>query len=217
MASRLLIGLSNRVNKEDLVGYGMIGLLDAVNKFEYERGLQFETYAIWRIRGSMIDGLRQEDYLSRSLREKSKKIEEAYSVLEQQLLRSATDEELCQYLNISRDELHKLLAETALANMLSMDDPIVDEEGENSRYALIADKKEREPEDIVDRKQTKLLLAEAIDRLPEKERLVVSLFYYEELTLTEIADIMNLSPSRISQLHAKALYRMRATIKRSMA
>lgn len=214
VANRLSIGLSTSVKKEDLISHGQIGLLDAVNKFEYERGLQFETYAIWRIRGAMIDGLRQEDWLSRSLREKAKKIEEAYSVLEQKLLRSVTDRELCEYLNMSLNELHKLLSDTAFANMLSMDDPIVDEEGESSRHTLVADRKEKEPEDILEREQTKILLAEAIDRLPEKERLVVNLFYYEELTLTEIARIMNLSPSRISQLHSKAVYRMRAALKR---
>lgn len=214
VASRLSIGLSTSVKKEDLISYGRLGLLDAVNKFEYERGLQFETYAIWRIRGAMIDGLRQEDWLSRSLREKTKKIEEAYGELEQKYLRSVTDEELCQHLNMSMSELNKLLSDTAFANMLSMDDPILDEEGESSRHTLIADRKEEEPEDILEREQTKILIAEAIERLPEKERLVVNLFYYEELTLTEIARIMNLSPSRISQLHSKAVYRMRAALKR---
>lgn len=214
VANRLSIGLSSSVKKEDLISYGRIGLLDAVNKFEYERGLQFETYAIWRIRGAMIDGLRQEDWLSRSLREKTKKIEEAYSELEQKLLRSVTDRELCEYLGLTLDELHKLLSDTAFANMLSMDDPVLDEEGENSRHLLVADHKEKEPEDILDREQTKILLAQTIDRLPEKERLVVNLFYYEELTLTEIARIMNLSPSRISQLHSKAVYRMRTALKR---
>lgn len=213
VANRLSISLSTAVNKEDLISYGRFGLLDALNKFDYKRKLKFETYAIWRIRGAMIDGLRQEDWLSRSLREKTKKIEEAYSKLEQQLLRSVTDEELCEHLNITMSELHKMLSDTALANMLSMDDPILDEEGESSRHTLVADRKEEEPEDILDRKQTKAILTEAIDRLPENERLVVNLFYYEELTLTEIARIMDLSPSRISQLHSKAVYRMRVALK----
>lgn len=217
VANRLSVGLSSSVKKEDLISYGRIGLLDAVNKFEYERGLQFETYAIWRIRGAMIDGLRQEDWLSRSLREKTKKIEEAYSALEQKLLRSVTDEELCEHLGLSLRELHKLLSDTAFANMLSMDDPVLDEEGESSRHFLVADRKEKEPESILDREQTKVILAETIERLPEKERLVVNLFYYEELTLTEIARIMNLSPSRISQLHSKALYRMRTALKRQQS
>lgn len=214
VAGRLSVGLSSAVNKDDLLSYGRLGLLDAVNKFEYERGLQFETYAIWRIRGAMIDGLRQEDWLSRSLREKMKKLEDTYALLEQKLLRSVKDEEICDYLGISLDELNKLLADTALANMVSMDDPIQDEEGESSRHALIADRKELEPEDILEREQTKVLLAEAIERLPQNERLVVTLFYYEELTLTEIARIMDLSPSRISQLHSKAVYRMKGTLKR---
>lgn len=212
VANRLSIGLSTAVKKEDLISYGRIGLFDAVNRFEYERGLQFETYAIWRIRGAMIDGLRKEDWLSRSLREKSKKLEEAYSFLEQKLLRSVTDKELCEYLGLTMDELHQLLADTSLANMLSMDDPILDEEGESSRYSLIADRAEKEPENIIEWEQTKQLLAEVVDRLPENERFVVTLFYYEELTLTEIARMMKLSPSRISQLHAKAVYRMRAAL-----
>ena len=130
------------------------------------------------------------------------------------MLRSVTDEELCEHLGLSLRELHKLLSDTAFANMLSMDDPVLDEEGESSRHFLVADRKEKEPESILDREQTKVILAETIERLPEKERLVVNLFYYEELTLTEIARIMNLSPSRISQLHSKALYRMRTALKR---
>lgn len=213
VANRLAIGLPKNVAREDLQSFGVMGLIDAVDKFDYERGLQFETYASWRIRGSIIDGLRQGDWVPRSVREKAKRIEEAYQKLEQQHLRSVTDAEMSEYLGVTEPEFQQMLQELAVTTVCSIDDPIRDEESE-TRLSLLIDEKAKNPEYKVNEFYLKETLAQAIDRLTEKERTVVSLFYFDELSLSEIAEVMNLSPSRISQLHSKAILRMRGALNR---
>jgi RNA polymerase sigma factor FliA len=213
VSSRLAIGLPKNVSKDDLFSYGVMGLIDAVEKFDVDRGLQFETYASWRIRGSIIDGLRSGDWVPRSVREKAKKIEEAYQKLEQQYLRSVTDAEMSSYLDVSEKEFQQMLQEISVTTICSFDDPIKDEESE-TRLALLIDEKAKNPEYKVNEFFLKESLARAIERLTEKERTVVSLFYYEELSLSEIAEVMSLSPSRISQLHSKAILRLRGAMGR---
>lgn len=213
VSNRLAIGLPKNVSKEDLNSCGIMGLIDAIEKFDYERGLQFETYASWRIRGAIIDGLRQGDWAPRSVREKAKKIEEAYHKLEQQYLRSVTDAEISAYLQVSENEFRQMVQDIAVTTICSIDDPIKDEESE-TRLTLLVDETAKNPEYKVNEFFLKETLAKAIDRLTEKERTVVSLFYYEELSLSEIAEVMNLSPSRISQLHSKAILRLRGSLGR---
>lgn len=213
VSGRLAIGLPKSVSKEDLSSYGVMGLIDAVEKFDYARGLQFETYASWRIRGAVIDGLRQGDWVPRSVREKAKKIEEAYQKLEQQYLRSVTDLEISQYLQVSEQEFQQMLQDIAITTVCSIDDPIREEDSE-TRLSLLIDEKAKNPEYKVNEFFLKESLARAIERLTEKERTVVSLFYYEELSLSEIAEVMNLSPSRISQLHSKAILRLKGSLGR---
>ncbi len=216
VATRLSMGLPDTVDKDDLISFGRFGLLDALKKFDYMRGLQFETYGMWRIRGSIIDGLRECDIIPRSVRDKAKKIEEAYTVLEQENLRTVTDEEVSEYLNISVAELRQTLLDVSFASVLSLDEPIQDdEEQKHSRQTVIMDERAEKPETALHKEQRKEILAEAIERLPAKERTVVSLFYYEECSLTEIAEIMELSASRISQLHSKAVFRLRGALNRS--
>jgi RNA polymerase sigma factor for flagellar operon FliA len=210
---RLAIGLPKNVSRDDLASYGIMGLIDAIEKFDYERGLQFETYASWRIRGAMIDGLRQGDWVPRSVREKAKRIEDAYQKLEQHYLRSVTDAEISAYLNVSTKEFQQMLQEIAIATVCSFDDPIREEESE-TRLSLMIDEKAINPEYKVNEFFLKESLAKAIDKLTEKERTVISLFYFEELSLSEIADVMSLSPSRISQLHSKAILRLRGALGR---
>ncbi len=216
VANRLSVSLPSMVDRDDLVSYGRIGLLDALKKFDYSRGLKFETYAMWRIKGAMIDGLRSADWIPRSVRDKSKKIEEAYMTLEQQLQRSVTDEEVCRYLGMTIEEFHKAVQETAItSSVMSLDEPIYDEDDQkNVRHALVIDESSENPEQRVEESHLKKVLIKVIDRLPEKERTVISLSYYEDLSMTEIAEIMGLSTSRISQLHSKALYRLRAAMDR---
>lgn len=213
VVNRLAIGLPKNVSKDDLYSYGIMGLIDAIEKFDYRRGLQFETYASWRIRGSIIDGLRQGDWVPRSVREKAKKIEDAYQKLEQQYLRSVTDAEICSYLQVSESEFHQMLQEISVATICSIDDPIREEENE-TRMSVLIDEKAKNPEYKVNEFFLKETLARAIERLTEKERTVISLFYYEDLSLSEIAEVMNLSPSRISQLHSKAILRLRGSLGR---
>ncbi|MFC5702108.1 FliA/WhiG family RNA polymerase sigma factor [Cohnella faecalis] len=211
VSSRMAVGLPKNVTKDDLASNGAMGLIDAIEKFDYERGLQFETYASWRIRGAIIDGLRQGDWVPRSVRDKAKKMEDAYAVLEQRHLRSATDEEVCSYLNINEKEFQQMLQEVAVAAVCSLEDPIREEESE-TRLSLLVDDKAPSPESKVHETYLKDTLVFGIGKLTEKERTVVSLFYYEDLSLSEIAEVMSLSPSRISQLHSKAILRLRGAL-----
>ncbi|PWW06421.1 RNA polymerase sigma-28 (SigD/FliA/WhiG) subunit [Paenibacillus cellulosilyticus] len=209
--SRMAIGLPKTVSKDDLYSNGVMGLIDAIEKFDYERGLQFETYASWRIRGSIIDGLRQGDWVPRSVRDKAKRIEEAYQLLEQKYLRSVSDAEISSYLNVSENEYNVMLQEIAVTTICSLEDPIREEESE-TRLSLLIDEKAKNPDYKVHEFYLKESLMKGIERLTPKERTVVSLFYYEELSLSEIAEVMSLSPSRISQLHSKAILRLRGAL-----
>lgn len=211
VTNRMAIGLPKNVIKDDLASNGVMGLIDAIEKFDYCRGLQFETYASWRIRGAIIDGLRQGDWVPRSVREKAKKVEEAYQHLEQQLLRSVSDAEISQYLEVSEKEFRNMLQDIAVTTVCSLEDPIREEESE-TRMSLLVDDKAKNPDHKVHEFYLKESLVKGIERLTEKERTVVSLFYYEELSLSEIAEVMSLSPSRISQLHSKAILRLRGAL-----
>lgn len=211
VTNRMAIGLPKNVLKDDLASNGVMGLIDAIEKFDYCRGLQFETYASWRIRGAIIDGLRQGDWVPRSVREKAKRIEEAYQSLEQKYLRSVTDAEISHYLNVSEKEFTTMLHEIAITTVCSLEDPIREEESE-TRLSLLVDERAKNPDHKAHEFFLKDSLISGIEKLTEKERTVISLFYYEELSLSEIAEVMSLSPSRISQLHSKALLRLRGAL-----
>lgn len=211
VTNRMAIGLPKNVMKDDLASNGVMGLIDAIEKFDYCRGLQFETYASWRIRGAIIDGLRQGDWVPRSVREKAKRVEEAYQHLEQQYMRSVTDAEISSYLQVSEKEFINTLQDIAVTTVCSLEDPIREEESE-TRMSLLVDDKAKNPDHKVHEFYLKESLVKGIERLTEKERTVVSLFYYEELSLSEIAEVMSLSPSRISQLHSKAILRLRGAL-----
>lgn len=213
VSNRLAIGLPKNISKDDLSSHGIMGLIDAVEKFDYLRGLQFETYASWRIRGAIIDGLRQGDWVPRSVREKAKKVEDAYQKLEQQYLRSVTDEEMSAFLKVPLQDFQQMVQDIAVTTICSIDDPIREEDSE-TRLSLLVDEKAKNPEYTVNEVFLKDMLAKSIERLTEKEKTVVSLFYFEDLTLSEIAEVMSLSPSRISQLHSKAILRLRGSLTR---
>ncbi|WP_308639269.1 FliA/WhiG family RNA polymerase sigma factor [Paenibacillus silvisoli] len=213
VTNRMIVGLPKNVSKDDLASNGVMGLIDAIEKFDYRRGLQFETYASWRIRGAIIDGLRQGDWVPRSVREKAKRIEEAYQLLEQRYMRSVTDSEISRYLDVSEKDFGVMLQEIAVTTVCSLEDPIREEESE-TRLSLLVDEKAKNPDYKVHEFYLKESLIRGIDRLTEKERTVISLFYYEELSLSEIAEVMSLSPSRISQLHSKAILRLRGALEK---
>lgn len=211
VTNRMSMGLPKNVLKDDLVSHGVMGLIDAIDKFDYERGLQFETYASWRIRGSIIDSLRQGDWVPRSVREKAKRIEEAYQKLEQQFMRSVTDSEICEYLNISEKEFSVMINDISVSTIFSLEEPLREEESE-TRMSLLIDQNVKRPDSTVEDVYLKQSLEKGIDKLTEKERIVVTLFYFEDLSLSEIAEVMSLSPSRISQLHSKAIQRLRGVL-----
>ena len=213
VAGRLSIYFGSNVEYDDLVGYGVFGLIDAIDKFDLSKKVKFETYASLRIRGAIIDSIREQDWAPRSLRKKGKELERAYFELENQLGHSASDQEVADKLGITLDELNKLLQEVNLSQMISLED-YLEQNHETGFDPFSMQKESNMPEQRLEVVELKEILADSIDKLPEKERTVVTLYYYEELTLKEISLIMKVSESRISQLHTKAIMRMRGKLER---
>lgn len=207
VAGRLGMYLGYTVEYDDLVGYGIFGLIDAIDKFELAKGVKFETYASLRIRGSILDQIRKMDWIPRTLRQKQKKLENAMKEFETQNGRTASNEELAQMLEISVEELENLVNQTQIANLVSLDEYL--EQGSEVRAEFENKPRFEQPETIVERQELKKMLAEAIDSLTENEQKVIAFYYYEELTLKEISKILEVSESRVSQLHTKALRKMR--------
>ncbi|WP_270180444.1 FliA/WhiG family RNA polymerase sigma factor [Alkalihalobacillus sp. CinArs1] len=211
---RYMAALPSSVHHDDISSFAYNGLLDAIDKFELERDLKFETYANWRIKGAIIDGLRQNDWVPRSVRDKARKIEEAYALLEQENQKSCTDEQVAKHLGMSVVEVQQTIQDASLSIMISVDEPVYEEDQQQiERYNVIENERADSPEKHIHEHFIKEILTETIDRLPEKEKLVISLVYFEELTLTEIAKILKLSTSRVSQLHSKALLRMKGSLR----
>ncbi|RLQ95720.1 FliA/WhiG family RNA polymerase sigma factor [Falsibacillus albus] len=209
---RIAIGLPRNVSKEDIKSLGMMGLLDALNKFDPSRDLKFDTYASFRIRGAIIDGLRKEDWLPRSTRERAKKIEQAIEFLEQKNMKTATVEEISSHLHLSSEEISQTMNEHFFSNVLSIDEHIYDHDDKEGQSFSVKDENAPTPEEQLVKGEWIEELSEVILTLNEKEQLVLSLFYHEELTLTEIGEILSLSTSRISQIHSKALFKLRKTL-----
>lgn len=212
VAGRLSIYFGSNVEYDDLVGYGIFGLIDAIDKFDIHKGVKFETYASLRVRGAIIDSIRELDWVPRSLRKKSKDLEKAYSELENELGHTATDEQVASRMGITVEELNKTLREVNMSTMISLEDYL--EQNYETGFGEINEGEDRIPEKKIELTVIKDVLTESINKLPEKEKMVVSLYYFEELTLKEISAIMKVSESRISQLHTKAILRMRAKLER---
>lgn len=210
---RISVGLPKNVSRDDLKSLGMIGLYDALEKFDPTRDLKFDTYASFRIRGAIIDGLRKEDWLSRNTRDKAKRIEQTIEKLEQQLMRNVTSKEIAQELNMSEDDVHNTMNEHFFANVLSIDEQPDGEEKEGAGFSL-RDERAEIPEEKIMKNELISELSLMISHLNDKEQLVLSLFYQEELTLTEIGQVMDLSTSRISQIHSKAIFKLRQTLQK---
>lgn len=206
IAGRIAISLPAHVDRDDLISSGFFGLLDAIERYDPLRGNKFETYAGVRIRGSILDYLRSKDWIPVSLRQKIRKYEQAVSELEAKLGRAATDREIAAALDISLDELNTLVGKLNVATIIPLE-----EYAKVEPHSLSA---MQSPSDNIEFKEVQECLAGAIDKLPEKEKIVVSLYYYEELTLKEISLILNLSEARISQLHTKAVFRLRGYLSR---
>jgi len=204
---RISVNLPQSVCREELKSLGTMGLLDALDKFDLSRKLKFDTYASFRIRGAIIDGLRKEDWLPRSIREKAKEIEAVQSKLEQHYMRRVTAEEIAQEVGISEEEVVKTMNEYFFSQVFSVHES-VSAENEEENHTL-KDEDAPTPEEQVIKNEWLEEMAEAVQTLTKNEQLVLSLFYEEELTLTEIGQVLELSTSRISQIHSKALFKLR--------
>ncbi|BDV44446.1 DNA-directed RNA polymerase sigma-70 factor [Geotalea uraniireducens] len=214
LVTRIASQLPPHLDQEDLMSAAVIGLITAAERFDPSRGVQFKTFAEQRIRGTIIDELRSQDWLTRSLREKFKKLEKEFSLLEHRLGRNPTSEEVAAALKISVDEYFQMLEEIHILSFVSLDDSWEDEDG--SPFGLLdilEDTGIENPQSQLMARQMLESLAESIETLPEKERLVITLYYYEELNLKEIGAVLELSESRISQLHSQAIVRLRAKMK----
>ncbi|WP_285766617.1 FliA/WhiG family RNA polymerase sigma factor [Peribacillus sp. SI8-4] len=208
---RISVSLPKNVSRDDIRSLGMMGLFDALERFDTKRDLKFDTYASFRIRGAILDGLRKEDWLPRSARDKAKKIEAAIEKLEQKYMRNLSPNEIAAELNIPEEDVHAAIQGNFFANVLSMEDQ--EQDDKESKNFHIKDEKADLPEEHVLREELYMELAKVIETLNEKEQLVLQLFYKEELTLTEIGQVMSLSTSRISQIHSKAIYKLRNVMK----
>ncbi len=210
VSGRLSMYLGYTVEYDDLVSYGIFGLIDAIDKFDCEKGIKFETYASLRIRGSILDQIRKMDWIPRSVRQKQKQMEAAITKIEAEENRVATDEEIARELNLSMDEYFNWQGQTKVTNIASIDEFV--EQGievkafDSRKYA------QAEPDRVYEQEEVKELLSESLDHLTEKERMVVLLYYYEELTLKEISKVLEVSESRVSQLHTKALQKMKKVL-----
>lgn len=211
---RISVSLPKSVSRDDIRSLGMIGLYDALEKFDPNRDLKFDTYSSFRIRGAILDGLRKEDWLPRSTREKAKKIDAAIEKLEQRLMRNVTIEEISNELNMDEHEITATMNEHFFANVLSIDEQPNEHDDRDGQSFAIKDTKSELPEEKILKTEMISEMMSMISQLNEKEQVVLSLFYREELTLTEIGQVMDLSTSRISQIHSKAIFKLRKLLEK---
>jgi RNA polymerase sigma factor for flagellar operon FliA len=217
VAGRIAIGLPPNVDFDDLVSFGIFGLMDAIDKFETSRGIKFETYAIARIRGAILDGLRSNDWVPRSVRQKAREIERVCLDLENRFGRSASDQEIAQAMNITIREFQHMLSEVSCTTLSSLDElwAAHNPEDESVRVLdLVENNDSEDPEQMVEIEELREALAKSIDVLPDRDRVVITLYYYEGLTLKEIGEILEISESRVSQIHTKAILRLRGRLGR---
>lgn len=207
VAGRLSMYLGHNVEYDDLVSYGIFGLIDAIDKFDLEKNVKFETYASLRIRGAILDQIRKMDWIPRTVRQRQRKIDEAMKQVEMRTGRAATDEEIAMELGVSGDELMNWQSQLKVTNVVSLNE--FEEQGQEPTMEVASKNRFSQPEDVVEEQELKQKLVEALQLLTEKERRVIELYYYEDLTLKEISMVLEVSESRVSQLHTKALLKMR--------
>jgi RNA polymerase sigma factor for flagellar operon FliA len=214
VAGKVAVGMPHNVDFDDLVGFGVFGLIDAIEKFDPEKHVKFKTYAVTRIRGAIFDELRSIDWVPRSVRQKSREIEDTVQQLEANLGRAASDKEIADEMGMSEDEFQKTMMKISGTSILSLND--VWYTGEDNDTVSIVDSIESphsmNPDSIVEKDEIKRVIVQAISELPEKEKKVLVLYYYEDLTLKEIGKVLEVTESRISQLHTKAIMRLRTKL-----
>ncbi|HLT97160.1 MAG TPA: RNA polymerase sigma factor WhiG [Acidimicrobiia bacterium] len=209
VAGRVAAGLPRSVDQNDLASYGIFGLIDAIDKFEPERGFKFETYAINRIKGAILDELRSLDWVPRSVRSKAREIERSIGELEHRLQRSPTDEELAEHMGVDVESVQDDLAEISQLGIAALDQTVGSGDAAITLKDLVTDSSGTSPEAAFQAEETRRLLVDSINRLPERERLVVTLYYYEGLTLAEIGGVLGVTESRVCQIHAKTVMSLR--------
>jgi RNA polymerase sigma factor for flagellar operon FliA len=214
VAGKVAVGMPHNVEFDDLVSCGTFGLLDAINKYDPEKNVKFKTYAVTRIRGAIFDEMRSTDWVPRSVRSKIREVEEAIGSLEAQLGRTATDQEIAEYLKMDEGEFSRTMMKISGTSVLSLND--VWFSGDENDKVSIGDSIESpsslNPDVIVERNEVRKLVIEVISRLPEKEKKIIVLYHYEDLTLKEIGQVLDITESRVSQLHTKAMLRIRAKL-----
>jgi RNA polymerase sigma factor for flagellar operon FliA len=215
VAGRVGVGLPPNIEQADLVSYGIFGLIDAIDKFDLERAIKFETYAISRIRGAIIDELRAIDWIPRSVRYKAREVEKAYAKLEAELHRTPSEAEVAAEMGIRLEDLHQIFSQVSFVNVVALDEllSVGGEKGDKlSLVDTLEDTKAEDPVLAFESEETKYLLAKAINMLPEREKIVVTLYYYEGLTLAEIGQVLGVTESRICQMHTKAVLQLRGKL-----
>jgi len=215
VAGRVGVGLPPNIEQADLVSYGIFGLIDAIVKFDISRAIKFETYAISRIKGAIIDELRAIDWIPRSVRFKAREVEKAYAALESRLHRTPTEPEVAEELGITLGQRHTLFSQVSVVNVIALHEllNVGGERGDKlSLVDTLEDTKAEDPVQAFETEETKYLLARAINTLPEREKIVVTLYYYEGLTLAEIGQVLGVTESRICQMHTKAVLHLRTKL-----
>jgi RNA polymerase sigma factor for flagellar operon FliA len=219
IAGRMASGLPSHVEEADLISYGLLGLIGAIERFDLEREIKFETFAVARVRGAIIDELRSLDWVPRSVRARARDVEKAHAALQGTLGRSPTDEEMAERLEITVEEFQDALLEIANSSVLALNDlwTFADPEGGGGQISVldtIQDPSSADPHTEAQASELKDRLADSIEGLPERERLVIALYYYESLTLREIGEVLGVTESRVSQLHTKAVLALRSRFQR---
>ena len=214
VVGRMIVNLPNSVSYDDMVSAGTMGLLAAIDRFDPALGVKFETYVVPRIRGAILDELRALDWVPRSIRSKARKLEKAIMTVEAQLGRTATAEEIAKELQMDLEEYEEMLSKISGNVIFSLDREIIDSgEGTGSLYDLIRNARSEDPSQQLEEEELQNMLVEFLNSLPENEKLVLALYYYEDLTLKEIGLVMNVSESRVSQIHTKAIKRLQKKLK----
>ena len=214
VAGRVAVGLPQNVEQADLISYGIFGLIDAVEKFDPARGYKFETYAIARIKGAILDELRSIDWVPRSVRAKARSLERAYAKLEATHRRTPTDDEVARELGLSEDQFQALVGQLSFVGIVALDEllSVGGERGESMTLGdTIADASDG-PVGAYEVEEMRQLLAQSINRMPEREKIVLTLYYYEGLTLAEIGQVLGVTESRVCQIHTKAVLQLRSKI-----
>lgn len=216
IAYQVAVNLPPHIDVNDLISAGTIGLLESIDRFDSGKGVQFNTYASIRIRGAIMDELRSMDWMTRSMRDKSNQLEKAYDQIERKTGRPAETEEVARFLEISTDELNSMLSQVSAVSVLNLEDLGMNHDDGMNILECIKDPDGTDPMQLIKLEQIKKKVAEAVETLPDKEKLIISLYYYDELTLKEIGKVLDITESRVCQLHSQTMHRLKGRLKRTL-